>query len=62
MPMRPTSTEVHLLDRQLSGPPTRTHFAAHRIEFERKHKMHYDEGKALALAKKSIVSVIACDL
>ena len=36
------------------GPPTRTHFAAHRIEFERKRKMHYNEVKALALAKKSI--------
>jgi len=26
----------------------------HRIEFERKRKMHYNEGKALALTKKLI--------
>jgi hypothetical protein len=41
------------LDRQ-SPVHQHAHFAAHRIEFERKRKMHYNEGKVLALAKKSI--------
>ena len=51
------ATDEHrgtLVGSSTPGPPTRTHFAAHRIEFERKRKMHYNEGKALALAKKSI--------